>query len=342
MHVLITGHTGFKGTWLSLMLARLGHQVSGISLPPENLSMFNLLGIENILNKSFYFDIRNRSKVEEAVHQTAPDVVIHLAAQALVISSYQNPTDTFEINVDGTLNLLLATAKQKSVKAQLIITTDKVYKNDKRFTGYQETDSLGSSDPYSTSKAMADLLTQSWIANQQGVPTAILRAGNVIGGGDFSVHRLIPDLVRSVQNGSDIVLRYPNAIRPWQHVLDCLDGYLTVLSDLLENKNSDIWNVGPETTTSITVSQVIDICLNALKAESNSKVQNQNETNRLIEQEVLTLDTQKIRKKLGWTNKYNNQQSILKTMEWYSTYLNNENLTQLTNSQIEEYYETKS
>jgi CDP-glucose 4,6-dehydratase len=341
MNVLITGHTGFKGTWLSLMLVRLGHQVSGISLPPENLSMFNLLGIENALNKKFYFDIRNRSKVEEAIKETSPDVVIHLAAQSLVISGYQNPADTFEINVDGTLNVLLATAKQKSVKAQLIITTDKVYKNDKRLTGYRETDPLGSSDPYSTSKAMADLLTQSWIANEQAIPTAILRAGNVIGGGDFSVHRLIPDLVRSVQNKSDIVLRYPNAIRPWQHVLDCLDGYIAVLSDLLDKRNSDIWNVGPESTTSITVGQVIDFGLNALKTESNSQVIKNDEANRLIEQEVLTLNTEKIRKKLGWTNKYNNQESISKTMDWYSNYLNKENLTHFTNSQIEEYYATK-
>jgi CDP-glucose 4,6-dehydratase len=188
---------------------------------------------------------------------------------------------------------------------------------------------------------MADLLTQSWIANEQAIPTAILRAGNVIGGGDFSVHRLIPDLVRSVQNKSDIVLRYPNAIRPWQHVLDCLDGYIAVLSDLLDKRNSDIWNVGPESTTSITVGQVIDFGLNALKTESNSQVIKNDEANRLIEQEVLTLNTEKIRKKLGWTNKYNNQESISKTMDWYSNYLNKENLTHFTNSQIEEYYATK-
>ena len=239
MHFLITGHTGFKGTWLTLMLTRLGHQVSGISLPPEKISMFNLLDIEKILNKNFYFDIRDRSKLEKTLNDSSPDVVIHLAAQSLVISGYENPVDTFEINVNGTLNVLTAVAKQKSIKAQLIVTTDKVYKNDNRLNGYKETDPLGSSDPYSTSKAMADLLTQAWIANEQTIPTAILRAGNVLGGGDFSENRLIPDFIRSIQNESKIVVRYPAAMRPWQHVIEPLVGYLLTGVALFENHEQD-------------------------------------------------------------------------------------------------------
>ena len=339
MHFLITGHTGFKGTWLSLMLARLGHQVSGISLPPEKVSMFNLLDIEKILNKNFYFDIRDRSKLEKTLDDSSPDVVIHLAAQSLVISGYENPIDTFETNVNGTLNVLTAVAKQKSIKAQLIVTTDKVYKNDNRLNGYKETDPLGSSDPYSTSKAMADLLTQSWMASEHAIPTAILRAGNVLGGGDFSENRLIPDFIRSIENDSKIVVRYPAAVRPWQHVIDCLDGYLTVLWELLENKKSDVWNIGPENNTTLNVSQMLDFAERSfgLREKTNREVSNQE--NRLNEKEVLVLETEKIRKELGWRNRLGMEQTLAFTMAWYKNYLSASDLNEITRKQIEEYYE---
>lgn len=339
MHFLITGHTGFKGTWLTLMLTRLGHQVSGISLPPEKISMFNLLGIEKILSKNLYFDIRDRSKLEKTLNESSPDVVIHLAAQSLVISGYENPVDTFETNVNGTLNVLTAVAQQKSIKAQLIVTTDKVYKNDNRLNGYKETDPLGSSDPYSTSKAMADLLTQSWIANEQTIPTAILRAGNVLGGGDFSENRLIPDFIRSIQNESKIVVRYPSAMRPWQHVIDCLDGYLTVLWELLENKYSDVWNIGPENKSTLTVSEILDFAEKSfeLRGKTNREVSNQE--GRLNETELLILDTEKIRKELGWRNRLGMEQTLAFTMDWYKNYLSESDLNKITHKQIEEYYE---
>ena len=338
MHVLITGHTGFKGTWLSLMLARLGHEVSGISLPPENLSMFNLLEIEKILNKNYYFNLRDRSKIEEAFAESSPDVVIHLAAQSVVISGYENPVDTFETNVNGTLNVLTAAAKQKSIKAQLIVTTDKVYKNDNRSTGYKESDPLGSSDPYSTSKAMADLLTQSWIASAHAIPTAILRAGNVLGGGDFSENRLIPDLIRGIKNDSKIIVRYPSAVRPWQHVIDCLDGYLKVLWDLLENQNSNVWNIGPEKKSSLTVSQILDDAGKSVNLKPKSFWQASDQKTRLHEMEVLTLETKKIRKELGWRNKLGISETLALTMDWYKGYLNGSDLTEITEKQLNEYY----
>jgi CDP-glucose 4,6-dehydratase len=338
MHFLITGHTGFKGTWLTLMLTRLGHQVSGISLPPEKISMFNLLDIAKILNKNFYFDIRDRSKLEKTLDDSSPDVVIHLAAQSLVISGYENPVDTFEINVNGTLNVLTAVAKQKSVKAQLIITTDKVYKNDNRRTGYKETDPLGGSDPYSTSKAMADLLTQSWIASQQTVPTAILRAGNVIGGGDFSDNRLIPDFIRSVQNNSHVKIRYPEAVRPWQHVIDCLDGYLTVLWHLLENKNSEAWNVGPEKEACLTVNQVLEYAGQSFGLQGKTYREISEQKNDLTEKEVLILEVEKIRKELGWRNKLKVTEAFALTLDWYKVFLQDSNVIEFTNKQIDEYY----
>jgi CDP-glucose 4,6-dehydratase len=188
---------------------------------------------------------------------------------------------------------------------------------------------------------MADLLTQSWIANQHGVPTAILRAGNVIGGGDFSENRLIPDLIRSIQSDSELFLRYPSAIRPWQSVLDCLDGYLAVLWDLLEKKNSDIWNVGPGKSSSLTVSQIADFALNTFSADVESKKRILNNENHLVEQKVLTLNTEKITEKLGWANKYSIEESLLTTMDWYKHYLRKQNLRLITSKQIEEYYAAK-
>jgi CDP-glucose 4,6-dehydratase len=338
VHFLITGHTGFKGTWLSLMLNRLGHQVSGISLPPDDLSLFNLIDAEELLEESIYFDIRNFRMLKETMNKISPDIVIHLAAQSLVISGYQNPAETFEVNVNGTLNVLNATAKEKSVKAQLIITTDKVYKNDNRLTGYKETDSLGSSDPYSTSKAMADLLTQSWIGSQQTIPTAILRGGNVIGGGDFSENRIIPDFIRSIQNNSELIIRYPKAVRPWQHVIDCLDGYLTVLWNLLEEKKSDVWNIGPQNESYFNVSQLLDFAEQCIEREQKSNWEISNLESRLDEKEILLLETGKIKNELGWSSRFGVKESIISTMDWYKHYLNGFNMKEVTKKQIENYY----
>ena len=224
MHFLITGHTGFKGAWLSMLLHARGHTVSGISLQPETNSLFIQANVQKFLERDIRCDINESSKLTSYFNETKPDVVIHLAAQALVRESYNNPITTFETNVMGTLNVMKASQQLRDLKGQLIVTTDKVYKNMNKTSGYVESEALGGQDPYSASKAMADIAAQSWLSSFDNPPTAIARAGNVIGGGDICADRLIPDLIQSYSNGSKPKLRAPNSIRPWQHVLDCLNG----------------------------------------------------------------------------------------------------------------------
>ena len=231
--ILITGHTGFKGSWLTLLLKGLGAEVVGISLQPDgsqSLYIDGFIGEEVALE--FFLDIRDRDALENAIKIARVDYVFHLAAQALVRESYRSPEDTIETNVMGTINVLKASQQLTDLKAQLIITTDKVYKNTGKTSGYVETEALGGQDPYSASKAMADIATQVWMSRVSRVPTAIARAGNVFGGGDWSEDRLIPDLIRSLSNNQKLELRFPNAIRPWQHIIDPLYGYLLLLIKL--------------------------------------------------------------------------------------------------------------
>ena len=197
MHFLITGHTGFKGAWLNLILHQRGHLVSGISLQPEPGSLFERANIGKFLENDIHCDIRHLTNLTSHFERIKPDVVIHLAAQPLVRESYKNPIETFETNVIGTVNVLKASQQVKQLRAQLIVTTDKVYKNTSKPSGYVETETLGGQDPYSASKAMADIATQSWISSFENAPTAIARAGNVLGGGDVCADRLIPDLINS-------------------------------------------------------------------------------------------------------------------------------------------------
>jgi len=215
MHYLITGHTGFKGAWLTIWLESLGHEVSGISLDPLSGSLFETANLSDLLANDFRLDIRDAPAVRATISKTSPDVVFHMAAQPLVRESYKDPRGTFETNVMGTLNVLEAVSATPSVKAHVVITTDKVYRNVNQVAGYKETDPLGGDDPYSASKAMADILTHSWVTSFGGPPTAIARAGNVIGGGDVSPDRLLPDLLTSYSAGIAPTLRYPEAVRPW-------------------------------------------------------------------------------------------------------------------------------
>ena len=209
--------------------------MSGVSLNPEVGSLFEQAGIEKFLQNDVRCDIRESKKLSSLFKQINPDVVIHLAAQALVRESYKNPRDTFEVNALGTLNVLNASQQINDLRAQLIITTDKVYRNIGKLSGYVETEALGGQDPYSASKAMADIATQSWLSSFENPSTAIARAGNVIGGGDVCADRLIPDLISSYSSGLTPKLRAPNSVRPWQHVLDCLNGYLTLVDALVNN-----------------------------------------------------------------------------------------------------------
>jgi CDP-glucose 4,6-dehydratase len=314
MHFLITGHTGFKGAWLSLILQQRGHVVSGISLPPEKGSLFEQANIGKHLENDIYCDIRDLSKLTTSFKKINPDVVIHLAAQALVRESYRNPIVTFETNVTGTLNVLQASQQIGKLKAQLIVTTDKVYKNVSKSSGYVETEALGGQDPYSASKAMADIATQSWLSSFENAPTAIARAGNVLGGGDVCADRLITDLIHSYSSGITPKLRAPNSVRPWQHVLDCLNGYLTLVDAVIENKADGAWNFGPDENQSKAVADVANIAAKVWGVEKSWKNDSGNHPH---EASMLILNSNKARTNLGWSDKLSFEETVEWTTNWY-------------------------
>ena len=314
MHYLITGHTGFKGAWLSLILHHRGHLVSGISLQPAAGSLFEQGGIGKFLQNDVRCDIRESAKLSSHFKQINPDVVIHLAAQALVRESYKNPRDTFEVNAIGTLNVLNASQQISDLRAQLIITTDKVYKNIGKTSGYVETESLGGQDPYSASKAMADIATQSWLSSFENPTTAIARAGNVIGGGDVCADRLIPDLINSYSTGLTPKLRAPNSVRPWQHVLDCLNGYLMLVDALMNDQAEGAWNFGPDENQSKTVADVAAIAGGVWGVEKNWENDLGNHPH---EASLLMLNSNKARRELGWSDKLSFEESVKWTIDWF-------------------------
>ncbi len=314
MHFLITGHNGFKGAWLTLLLVERGHKVSGVSLEPQSNSLFKSAGISKFLESEITCDIRDLAKLEKALIDTKPDVIIHMAAQSLVRESYADPITTFETNVNGTINVLQASQVISALKAQLIVTTDKVYKNTHKSLGYVETDSLGGNDPYSASKAMADIATQSWFNSFRNAPTAIVRAGNVIGGGDVCRDRLMPDLISSFSKGISPKLRAPNSIRPWQHVLDCLNGYLILVEHLTVNGQNGVWNFGPDKSQSKSVLDVANLAGSVWGFEKNWEVDNGIHPH---ESEKLLLNSEKARSQLGWHEKLNFEESVTWTVNWY-------------------------
>jgi len=334
MHYLITGHTGFKGSWLALWLNSLGHEVSGISLDPIPNSLFDRANVSESLQNDFRIDIRKSDEIKTAVSQINPDVVFHLAAQPLVRESYADPRYTFETNVMGTLSLLEAVSSAKSVKAQVVVTTDKVYRNINQVAGYVESDPLGGHDPYSSSKAMADLLTQSWISSFPGAPTTIVRAGNVIGGGDVSKDRLMPDLISAYMNKKVPTLRYPNSVRPWQHVLDCLNGYLMVSESLLSGNEHPMMNIGPDKESFVTVAKVAELVATQLSVEPTW---NLSETNEPHEAGLLSLDASLAKAKLGWHDKLKFTDAVTWTTDWYQKVEGNESARKVTNQQIENF-----
>ena len=334
MRYLITGHTGFKGTWLTMLLHERGHIVSGISLNPEEDALFTGVNAAEYLENDIRCDIRESKKLESHFKDVNPDVVIHLAAQALVRESYKNPINTFETNVFGTLNVLKASQQVSDLKAQLIITTDKVYKNLSKKTGYLETDALGGQDPYSASKAMADIAAQSWMASFDNPPSAIARAGNVIGGGDVCADRLIPDLVHSYSSGLTPRLRSPNSVRPWQHVLDCLNGYLMLVDSVIHKNTDGAWNFGPDEMQSKTVADVANIAGAMWGAEKNW---DNDLGNHPHEASVLMLNSSKARAHLGWSDKLSFEESVKWTINWYKNVNEGSNPLEETLKNIKEF-----
>lgn len=319
MHILVTGHTGFKGAWLTLLLHRLGHQVSGFALNPESKSLFQQARVHELLAVDTRADIRDITAVNQAFIHAEPDVVIHLAAQPLVRESYVRPRETIETNVMGTLNILEASSSLTNLQALLVITTDKVYRNVGRVSGYTEDEPLGGDDPYSASKAMADILSYSWATSFPGVPTAIARAGNVIGGGDYSRDRLVPDIIAAFTSGRPAKLRYPQAVRPWQHVLDCLNGYLAILDHMLQATDAptppETWNIGPGPDSFKTVEELTELMSDLWQAPSSWEF---DEAGHPHEAHLLALDATRAGSQLGWADQLNFKTSVAWTVSWFS------------------------
>lgn len=310
-HFLITGHTGFKGSWLAALLKSKGHEVSGISLSPVETSFFSKTGIADELLCDFRIDIRNGAELRRAIKRIQPDYVVHLAAQALVSRGYEDPVLTYQTNVMGTLNLLEACASVGPLCGQIIITSDKVYRNSEGKRKHKEPDSLGASDPYSNSKAMADLLAQQWFGAHHSKLGCIARAGNVIGMGDYGANRLLPDLLRAIQTNDAIELRLPHAVRPWQHVLDCLQGYLMALNKLTENRQPEIWNFGPPTSQVVSVAELVRNVEQLL----NQNIQVvQGVLPGVHETQFLFLDPEKANTQLGWKPLLNFEEGLRWTL----------------------------
>ena len=336
MNYLVTGHTGFKGSWLSRMLQMQGHTVSGISLDPPEKSLFNQADLSNLFQNDLRIDIRNSTELSSAVKKIDPEVIIHLAAQPLVRESYRDPVGTFEINVLGTLNLLEATKALANLRATLVITTDKVYKNHNHLRGYVETDELGGDDPYSASKAAADIASQSWVKSFATTPVAIARAGNVIGGGDWATDRIIPDLVNAYSSDQTPTLRYPHAIRPWQHVLDCLNGYLKLVDSMIAHGVSGEWNFGPDLKVKHEVLDLVKVFAKAWGVQETESSWAIEEAEQPHEAGFLLLDSSKARRSLGWSDKLSFSDSINWTANWFKAAQTNDPL-QVTTNQIKNF-----
>lgn len=334
MHYLITGHTGFKGAWLTLWLTEQGHTVSGLSLDPEPGSLFLAAGLESRLAHDNRCDIRDAEATAAAVRQAGPEIVMHLAAQPLVRESYRDPRGTIETNVNGTLNVLEAVHRADSVEALLVVTTDKVYRNVDRRDGYREDEPLGGDDPYSASKAMADILVQAWVHSFAGPPTAIARAGNVIGGGDASKDRLLPDLIRAFAAGRPAHIRYPDAVRPWQHVLDCLDGYLLLVEALRAGHGAGAWNFGPGPESFATVADVSRLVAQHWGDRAEVLVDDSPQPH---EAGLLTLDSTRARSELSWTDRLTLAEAIEWTVDWERAARDGRSPLRTTLDQIEEF-----
>lgn len=320
--VLLTGHTGFKGSWMSLWLLELGADVTGYSLEPKaERSLFRQLGIDCMLD-SRIGDIRDHEAVAALVADIQPDIVFHLAAQPLVLASYAEPIATFETNVMGTAYLLNALRGLSKPCAAVMITTDKVYENLNKKFRYRETDALGGHDPYSASKAASEIVISSWrraFLSSDNVRVASARAGNVIGGGDWADNRIVPDLVRALEAGKPLEVRNPNAIRPWQHVLEPLSGYLALAEALVNSSSAnmqDAFNFGPSSEADRSVRDLVDTALKAWPGKTFGWCDTSNSIV-FHEAQLLALSVDRARERLGWVPRWKFERTVTETMEWY-------------------------
>jgi len=342
--VLITGHTGFKGTWLSLWLNLLGARVAGYALdPPTQPSLFNLSGIKSNI-ESIIGDIRNDAKVRQVISDVKPEIIFHLAAQPLVRHSYEYPLETYSTNVMGTGNILEAIRTTGSVKAFVNVTTDKVYQNREWHWGYRENDPLGGYDPYSSSKACSELVTTAYRNSyfhpdnykEHGVGIATARAGNVIGGGDWAQDRLIPDCIRAFLRNESIYIRNPDAIRPWQYVLEPLKGYLMLAGKLYSNGNvfSRAWNFGPDAEGEKSVGWIASYLLKELGSENSIVIDKSPSPH---EAKYLKLDCSLSRAELSWEPKWGIGKAMKATAEWTIAYKKGGDIAKTCEKQIFEF-----
>jgi CDP-glucose 4,6-dehydratase len=315
--VLVTGHTGFKGTWLIRTLHHLGAIVSGISLPPKADALYTKIETGFMQNQE-YIDINCLEATEKFIAKTQPELVFHLAAQALVRESYRNPIETFQTNVMGTINVLQASLETPSVKGLIVSTTDKVYKNVEKLEGYKEDDSLGGIDPYSASKSAAEMGILAWqnlAKMSHELKIVSVRSGNVIGGGDYSEDRLLPDLIKGFRSNTEVQIRNPNSLRPWQHVLDPVMGYLSIGTKLLNSiPTSESYNFGPSDESKLKVSQMSDIA--CALWPSDATWTHCPPSDGFHESQLLWLSSERAKRELGWRNLLSARESIKWTIEW--------------------------
>jgi len=343
--VFITGHTGFKGSWLCLWLRAMGAQVAGYALaPPTVPSLFERAGIGDSLALDLRADVRDAERLAEAVREVAPEVVFHMAAQPLVRESYRTPVETYETNVMGTVHLLEAVRRTTGVRVVVNVTTDKCYENREWAWGYRENEPMGGFDPYSSSKGCSELATAAWRRSffpseryiEHGVALASARAGNVIGGGDWAVDRLIPDCLRALLSGEEIVIRSPQAIRPWQHVLEPLSGYL-LLAQKLANEGvryAEAWNFGPLDEDARPVEWIVGKLCELWGSGAGYRVDAGNHPH---EAHYLKLDISKSRADLGWRPRWGLEKALYSIVEWTHAFKSGDDIAAVCHQQIEDY-----
>ena len=345
--VFLTGHTGFKGSWLCMWLHQLGAEVTGYALiPPTEPSLFELCRVGELVD-SVIADVRDGEKLAAAMLDAAPEIVIHMAAQPLVRDSYKNPVETYAINVMGTVNLLEAVRRCKSVKAVVNVTTDKCYENREWVWGYRENEPMGGYDPYSSSKGCSELVTAAYRNSYfnpadyagHGVAVAMARAGNVIGGGDWACERLIPDCVRALLDGEKIIIRNPHAIRPWQHVLEPLSGYLLLARNLYEHGTEYAagWNFGPGDDDARPVEWIVKKMCAKWGSGAEYKIDDGEHPH---EAHYLKLDCSKARAELGWQPRWNLETAIDKIVQWTNAYREKGQMREVCLAQIRHYLES--
>ena len=344
--VFITGHTGFKGAWLCRILYEFGADVCGYALAAQELSLYRILQLEKRI-KSITGDIRNLEQLSQAIADDKPEIVIHLAAQPLVMDSYERPVYTYETNVMGTVNVLETLRRCKSIKSFLNVTTDKVYENKEWLWGYRENENLCGYDPYSNSKSCSELVTYSYKSSffqNSGPAISTARSGNVIGGGDFAANRIIPDCVRSALKGENILVRNPHSVRPYQHVLECLSGYLLIAMKQYQKKEYEgSYNFGPNEESSITTGELTDIFCRAWNEGETGEgitwyTEHQNGPH---EANFLKLDCSKAKTVLGWQPKWDIKKSLEETIFWSKAYRNKQEMDRVIGRQIAEYFGEK-